>query len=230
MIDYDNAFFIDKAGLALILSQKGISTIHCLNIFGEDIEIDDDEACLSLFSMVNEQLVESDEDGSFRLNSQFESACKAIIDAKKIIAVYSNDKNSGSLVVYKNDGGATAVMQAENRRDCLKVFEIKAEELQKHIASCIEQCGRRNSRGEDKTLFVESLEFFGLEDDFEQIIVNPQTAVFVEVFDIALQRPWKKLAVITEAGKQWLCRWQGEEYSFEEYNAQTDLSLDALCG
>ena len=215
MPEYDNAYYIDRFGLALLLNRKGLKRIYCLDIFGNDVEIEDEEACRSLFSMASEELVNVDENEEFFLSEDFDRICDLITGAKIVIAIYSYSSQNTCDVIYAGEESAVCAQPAKNRKDTLKVFEIESNSIDDYIREIIQSS---ECKKEETPLFAESLEFLALNDSFVELAKNPATDIVVDFILPEAGMSYQKCAVINVVGKKELCVWKNDGFLIKEYD------------
>lgn len=220
MAEFEHSYYLDKAGLALVMNEKGVNSLYCLDIFGTDVFVEDGEACSTLFSMVGEDVITMDDDDRFIINEPFNRMCQVMAEAQRILAVYSNGRKNVSTVFYLTDGKATGIQSAPNRQNVLKVFEADRGNIIDYIKETVDTKFGRDYKVKEKQLFLESLEFLSLEDNFEQIIENPDTLLFLELVSPDGKRGILKTAFIGSGKELKMCVWNDDGFKIDTYNGE----------
>ncbi|MBQ7203380.1 MAG: hypothetical protein IJS03_05100 [Eubacterium sp.] len=218
MPDYDNAYFLNSAGLALLLSKKEVSELYCLDYFGDDIVIDDESACQTLFSLVGDELVSVDGDDSFYLYDELEEITDTMVNADLIYALYSDKGGFASRLYYVNKDSAVLLQPDSRRKSVLKLIKLNSAEVCDDIYNSINI--KKEITDDENRLFIESLELIDIGDSFEQIIINKRTNAFIDVFSPRAEKSVKKAGVLTSRNEQYLCTWSADGYMSQPYNRE----------
>ena len=212
MFDYDEAYYIDICTLALLLHRKGLNQIYCLDYFGGEVDISDETACKSIFDIAGEGLIGVDENEKFYLNDALEELCNIITSARNVVAVYTNQQAAS--IIYIGEECSVVAQPAKNRKDTLKMFKISSNSIYDYIK---EQKTEVAPENEETMLFIQSLEFLTIDDDFDEMVKSPASAIFVDVFNILQECSIMKCAIIHANSSEYLCTWNSDGYSIEEY-------------
>ena len=212
MPEFDEAYYIDAFTLALLLNRKGLNRVYCMDFFGDRIDISDEDACKAMFEASSEGLIKVDENEKFYLNETLEVFCNIITSSKTVIGVYSNSQAAS--VIYIGKDNSVIAHPANNRKNVLKMFKTGTSQIYDYIDK---QKVEISKYDEESSLFVESLEFMNLYDDFQMIINNSATSLFIDIFDTASEASVLKCAIICSEGQEYLCSWDSQNYSIEKY-------------
>lgn len=220
MSEYNDSYFLDKAGFALVMNEKTGGSFYCLDIFGTEVVVDDKDACASLFSMVGEDVINIDENDKFSLSEPFNGMCNVMANADKILAVYLNGRYNNCTAFYITDEKVTVVQNAPNRKNILKVSEEDRNGIFDYINENILTKLNRKKKAKEKTLFLESLEFLAVNDNFDHIIDDSDTYMFIELFIPDKKLNLLKAGLIGNEEEIKLCIWDDSGFKIDNYSPE----------
>lgn len=195
----EKAFYLNKEEFGILLDSKNCNSVNCLNIFGNRVEISDRKAYMSLYSMLNEGMIEI-EDDKFSISDELNSIIATIASAKEAIAVYS--PSYPSIAVYRADGSYVLTQQENCRNNNMKVSSIEAHSLtdmivdkfRLNISESISVSEEIDESSDD--MYFTSLLLLNCNDDFSKLASSDRTVILIDFLDLSKEEPYKKLAVI----------------------------------
>lgn len=211
MVEIEKSFYFDKSSFALLFTGMGINSLQCFDVFGKEINVDDASACITLYSLVQEGIVKVFDD-EFELDSDLDYMLDIVISSKNRIAVYSNCKNISNIAFYINEQTAVSVEQDTGRNNYIKlssissknIFEIISQRYLKDLQNDISV----ESISYTNDIYLNSLSFFNVNDNFEKIISSDDTYLFLDFISSAKQRSYCKIALIMSKSGPVIFEWK----------------------
>ncbi|MDD6729107.1 MAG: hypothetical protein PUE08_07815 [Eubacteriales bacterium] len=195
----EKAFYLSKEEMGVLLDSKNCHTLNCLNIFGNRVKISESDAHMSLYSMLQEGLVEI-EDDCFRITEELDTIITAVASAQKAAAVYSPFYQS--VAFYKYNSSCVLTQYGDHRDEKMKVSSVSGEDVvdiivdkfRLNINESVEASQELTDSHDD--MYFTSLLLLGLDDDSSKLIQSDRIVLFIDFVDLSQDMSYKKLAVV----------------------------------
>lgn len=232
MTEIEKSFYLDQNSLALLLTGKGVNSLRCFDLFGKEINVDDAQACVTLYSLVQEGIAKVCED-EFELDSDLNNMIETMIHSKKILAVYSGDKILSNIAFYIGGDTAVSIEQNTERNAFLKLSVIQTENIfdfisQRHLKNMQNDVLVEDIK-DSKDIYLNSLSLLTVNDDFEKILCSNDTYLFFDFINSLLDKSYCDIALIRSKLGPVIYEWKKETVHSQFYTYKGLLNIFKRC-
>lgn len=235
MAEIERSFYLDKNSLALLLNSKGVNSLQCFDLFGNEVNVDDSQACMTLYNLVQEGLagVSGEE---FVPDTDLDNIIGNMVFAQKILVVYSGNRNISNIAFYINKDTAVIMEQDTEREHFLKLSSLSVGDIFSVISNRFLKNMKNDILVEDiadcSDMYLNSLSLLTVGDDFEKVISSEDTYLFFDFIDAVQNRSYSEIALIRSKSGLVTFEWKNDAVrsQYYTYKGLTDIFYRCLEG